>query len=223
MLRCFALIAWLQPMKFLEEKVSGGKFDLIINLPMRNKYRRPASYMTAGSLTRRMAVDLGGLATSMLHVIWLTPGANAVPLITDIKCAKLFVEALRVVPRGPIVSDVDSQVPGLMSLNFEHAVAVVVEHGAAAGPDGRVCAAHGRLAGARNSGGCGWICRRPGPVRGFRLGLAATCAIERSALPRASHSRPAHPSTTSPCSATRPPTSQPSSKAAQRRFSSILR
>jgi hypothetical protein len=33
-----------------------------------------------------------------------------VPLITDIKCAKLFVEALRTIPRGAIVSDVDCQV-----------------------------------------------------------------------------------------------------------------
>ena len=47
-------------MKGVAETLTGGKFDLVINLPMRNKYRRPASYMTVGSLTRRMAVDLGG-------------------------------------------------------------------------------------------------------------------------------------------------------------------
>lgn len=45
---------------------AGAKFDLIINLPMRNKYRRPASYMTGGSRTRRMAVEIGGMCVARL-------------------------------------------------------------------------------------------------------------------------------------------------------------
>ena len=55
--------------------LSRQMFDLVINLPMRNRgSRRPASYVTWGYRTRRMAVDY------------------SIPLITDIKCAKLFVE-----------------------------------------------------------------------------------------------------------------------------------
>lgn len=50
-------------------------FDLVINLPMRNGgAQRVASFMTYGYRTRRMAVDY------------------AVPLVTDVKCAKLLVE-----------------------------------------------------------------------------------------------------------------------------------
>ncbi|TPX36935.1 hypothetical protein SmJEL517_g00916 [Synchytrium microbalum] len=50
--------------------------DLYVNLPSKNKFRRPASYMSRGYRSRRMAVDF------------------AIPLITNIKCAKLFVEAI---------------------------------------------------------------------------------------------------------------------------------
>ncbi|KAI8903733.1 hypothetical protein EDD86DRAFT_214113 [Gorgonomyces haynaldii] len=60
----------------LNQHLSNNLIDLYINLPSRNKYRRPASYMSRGYRTRRMAVDM------------------AVPLITNVKCAKLFVEAL---------------------------------------------------------------------------------------------------------------------------------
>lgn len=50
-------------------------FDLVINLPMRNRgARRVSSFMTYGYRTRRLAVDY------------------SVPLITDVKCAKLLVE-----------------------------------------------------------------------------------------------------------------------------------
>ncbi|KAF6204420.1 hypothetical protein GE061_002761 [Apolygus lucorum] len=52
-------------------------FDLVINLPMRNRgARRVSSFMTYGYRTRRLAVDY------------------SVPLVTDVKCAKLLVEAL---------------------------------------------------------------------------------------------------------------------------------
>ncbi|KAI8608923.1 hypothetical protein BC830DRAFT_1233686, partial [Chytriomyces sp. MP71] len=60
----------------LDQHLANNLIDLYINLPSKNRYRRPASYVSRGYRTRRMAVDL------------------AVPLITNIKCAKLFVEAL---------------------------------------------------------------------------------------------------------------------------------
>ena len=40
-----------------------------------------------------------------------------VPLITDIKCAKLFVEALRVCPKGAVVTEIDMQ-SSLSSVNL---------------------------------------------------------------------------------------------------------
>ncbi|XP_076329869.1 carbamoyl-phosphate synthetase 2, aspartate transcarbamylase, and dihydroorotase rudimentary isoform X2 [Tachypleus tridentatus] len=65
---------------FLAQK----EFDLVINLPMRSRgARRVSSFVTHGYRTRRMAVEF------------------AVPLITDIKCAKLLVEALRLIGGAP--------------------------------------------------------------------------------------------------------------------------
>lgn len=56
---------------YLEE----NHFDLVINLSLRNSGgRRLSSFMTKGYRTRRMAIDY------------------SVPLITDIKCTKLFVQ-----------------------------------------------------------------------------------------------------------------------------------
>lgn len=79
----------------LERHLAQNLIDLYINLPSKNKFRRPANYMSAGYLSRRMAVD------------------RAIPLITNIKCAKLFVEAL---VRGfsstlsfPLLPDCDSK------------------------------------------------------------------------------------------------------------------
>jgi carbamoyl-phosphate synthase/aspartate carbamoyltransferase len=60
----------------LSQHLSNNLIDLYINLPSKNRFRRPASYISTGYKTRRMAIDL------------------AVPLITNVKCAKLFVEAL---------------------------------------------------------------------------------------------------------------------------------
>nr|KAJ3422662.1 hypothetical protein HK105_007093 [Polyrhizophydium stewartii] len=60
----------------LTQHLANNLIDLYINLPSKNRFRRPASYMSRGYRSRRMAVDF------------------AVPLITNIKCAKLFVEAL---------------------------------------------------------------------------------------------------------------------------------
>lgn len=67
---------------YLEQK----GFDLVINLPMESSgSRRVSSFMTQGYRTRRMAVDC------------------AVPLITDVKCAKLIIEAMRLIGRTPVL------------------------------------------------------------------------------------------------------------------------
>lgn len=61
----------------LSDYLAKKHFDLVINLPMRNGgARRVSSFMTHGYKTRRLAVDY------------------SIPLITDVKCAKLLVEAL---------------------------------------------------------------------------------------------------------------------------------
>ncbi|KAF7290659.1 Bifunctional pyrimidine biosynthesis protein [Mycena indigotica] len=109
------------PCKYLETLVEGGQdkqkseysltqhlannlIDMYINLPSKNHYRRPASYSSKGYHTRRMAVDF------------------AVPLITNIKNAKLLAEAL--VRNLPLdVSSIDSKsshrthtFPGLVNI-----------------------------------------------------------------------------------------------------------
>eukprot|EP01052_Picozoa_sp_SAG31_P014554 SAG31_NODE_908_length_11081_cov_76.367146_3_plen_2133_part_00 len=95
--------------------MASGKVDLVINLPMRKKSHSPASFVTQGYLTRRTAIDY------------------SIPLITDIKDGKLFVESLRVcglkalkpdeldTRKIPVVSSIDSfsahrvvQLPGLI-------------------------------------------------------------------------------------------------------------
>uniref|UniRef100_A0A670I628 Multifunctional protein CAD n=1 Tax=Podarcis muralis TaxID=64176 RepID=A0A670I628_PODMU len=59
-------------------------FDLVINLSMRNSGgRRLSSFVTKGYRTRRLAIDY------------------SVPLIIDIKCTKLFVEALGQIGGAP--------------------------------------------------------------------------------------------------------------------------
>jgi carbamoyl-phosphate synthase/aspartate carbamoyltransferase/dihydroorotase len=58
----------------LSDFLARKQFDLVINLPMRNGgARRVSSFMTHGYRTRRLAVDY------------------SVPLITDVKCAKMLV------------------------------------------------------------------------------------------------------------------------------------
>lgn len=72
----------------LTQHLANNLIDMYINLPSKNHYRRPASYTSKGYRTRRMAVDF------------------AVPLITNVKVAKLLVEAL--VRKLPLeVSSVD--------------------------------------------------------------------------------------------------------------------
>ncbi|KAI0085254.1 carbamoyl-phosphate synthase [Irpex rosettiformis] len=60
----------------LTQHLANNLIDMYINLPSKNHYRRPASYASKGYRTRRMAVDF------------------AVPLITNVKVAKILFEAL---------------------------------------------------------------------------------------------------------------------------------
>jgi carbamoyl-phosphate synthase/aspartate carbamoyltransferase len=70
----------------LQQHLANNLIDLYINLPSKNRYRRPASYISKGYISRRMAVDY------------------AVPLITNVKCAKLFIEAIIRKPTFDITS-----------------------------------------------------------------------------------------------------------------------
>ncbi|KAG5634854.1 hypothetical protein H0H81_000508 [Sphagnurus paluster] len=88
----------------LTQHLANNLIDMYINLPSKNHYRRPASYSSKGYHTRRMAVDF------------------AVPLITNVKNAKMLAEAL--VRNLPLdVSSVDSKsshqthtFPGLINI-----------------------------------------------------------------------------------------------------------
>ncbi|KAG6906784.1 hypothetical protein DXG01_012117 [Tephrocybe rancida] len=88
----------------LTQHLANNLIDMYINLPSKNHYRRPASYTSKGYHTRRMAVDF------------------AVPLITNVKNAKMLAEALiRNLPLD--VSTVDSKsshdthsFPGLINI-----------------------------------------------------------------------------------------------------------
>src|SRR6266576_5683026 len=89
----------------LSQHLANNLIDMYINLPSKNQYRRPASYASKGYHSRRMAVDF------------------AVPLITNVKNAKLLAEAL--VRKLPLdVSSVDSKsshrthtFPGLVNIS----------------------------------------------------------------------------------------------------------
>ncbi|KAI1787477.1 hypothetical protein LXA43DRAFT_1028840 [Ganoderma leucocontextum] len=89
----------------LTQHLANNLIDMYINLPSKNHYRRPASYASKGYRTRRMAVDF------------------AVPLITNVKVAKLLFEAL--VRKMPLeVSPVDFKTshdthtfPGLVNIS----------------------------------------------------------------------------------------------------------
>ncbi|KAF9221125.1 carbamoyl-phosphate synth [Gyrodon lividus] len=89
----------------LTQHLENNLIDMYINLPSKNNYRRPASYASKGYRTRRMAVDF------------------AIPLITNVKNAKLLAEAL--VRKLPLdVSNIDSKssylthvFPGLVNIS----------------------------------------------------------------------------------------------------------
>ena len=89
----------------LSQHLANNLIDLYINLPSSNRFRRPANYMSKGYRTRRMAVDY------------------AVPLVTNVKCAKLLVEALALNITLDI-SSIDAQtsyttvtLPGLINIS----------------------------------------------------------------------------------------------------------
>ncbi|XP_011866080.1 PREDICTED: CAD protein [Vollenhovia emeryi] len=96
-------------LRHLADFLSKKQFDLVINLPMRNGgARRVSNFMTHGYRTRRLAIDY------------------SVPLITDVKCAKLLVDALRMVggkaPRMKTHTDCISsrkmiKLPGLIDVH----------------------------------------------------------------------------------------------------------
>ncbi|KAI8991979.1 hypothetical protein BDF20DRAFT_909680 [Mycotypha africana] len=89
----------------LQQHLSNNLIDLYINLPSRNRFRRPASYMSKGYRSRRMAVDY------------------STPLLTNVKCAKLFVEALARKKEFEILgvdfksSSNTATLPGLFNIN----------------------------------------------------------------------------------------------------------
>ncbi|KAI5294958.1 hypothetical protein KEM52_002750 [Ascosphaera acerosa] len=60
----------------LTQHLSNNLIDLYINLPSNNRFRRPASYVSKGYRTRRMAVDY------------------QTPLVTNVKNAKILIEAI---------------------------------------------------------------------------------------------------------------------------------
>ncbi len=60
----------------MTQHLANNMIDLFINLPSANRYRRPATYMSKGYKTRRMAVDY------------------QVPLVTNVKNAKILIEAI---------------------------------------------------------------------------------------------------------------------------------
>nr|AOE43168.1 pyrimidine synthesis [Cavenderia deminutiva] len=70
----------------ITKKMTDNTIHLFINLPSKNKYRRPSSFMSRGYSLRRVAIDF------------------QVPLITNIKCAKLFVDSISYM-RGPMALD----------------------------------------------------------------------------------------------------------------------
>ena len=102
-------LEWLQDASeelAIQDQLIDGQFGLIVNLPMRSKYRRPGT-MTGGAAARRGAVD------------------HKIPLITDIKCAKLFVNALVQCGTKASLSSVDCQdsheilkFPGLVAVHL---------------------------------------------------------------------------------------------------------
>ncbi|CCX29802.1 hypothetical protein FPQ18DRAFT_70501 [Pyronema domesticum] len=89
----------------LTQHLANNLIDLYINLPSANRFRRPASYMSRGYQTRRMAVDY--------HT----------PLVTNVKNAKLLIEAISRQPTSLPVTPVDCQsshrtitLPGLVNI-----------------------------------------------------------------------------------------------------------
>ncbi|XP_028927835.1 CAD protein isoform X1 [Ornithorhynchus anatinus] len=96
------------PQRSILEQLAENHFELVINLSMRGACgRRLSSFVTKGYRTRRLAADF------------------SVPLIIDIKCTKLFVEALgQIGPAPPLKVHVDCmtsqklvRLPGLIDVH----------------------------------------------------------------------------------------------------------
>uniref|UniRef100_A0A8C2REQ4 carbamoyl-phosphate synthase (ammonia) n=1 Tax=Capra hircus TaxID=9925 RepID=A0A8C2REQ4_CAPHI len=96
------------PQRSILEQLAEKNFELVINLSMRGAGgRRLSSFVTKGYRTRRLAADF------------------SVPLIIDIKCTKLFVEALgQIGPAPPLKAHVDCmtsqklvRLPGLIDVH----------------------------------------------------------------------------------------------------------
>lgn len=89
----------------LTEHLANHLIDLYINLPSSNRFRRPANYMSKGYESRRMAVDF------------------SVPLVTNVKCAKLLIEALARAPDMEVsnndaqTSHTSATLPGLINIS----------------------------------------------------------------------------------------------------------
>mmetsp|Transcript_30549 Transcript_30549/g.73651 ORF Transcript_30549/g.73651 Transcript_30549/m.73651 type:complete len:2104 (+) Transcript_30549:136-6447(+) len=123
-----------------QDSLKDGQFGLVINIPAKSRFRRPASYNTQGYLTRTMAVK------------------HSVPLITDIKCAKLFCEALHKYGVQPSVhTSMDCRttnrtavLPGLIDVHVH-----VREPGATHKEDWSTCTA------AALAGGVTMVCAMP--------------------------------------------------------------
>lgn len=117
-----------------------GMFGLVINIPAKSRFRRPAAYNTQGYLTRTAAVK------------------HSVPLITDVKLAKLFTEALSTYGPSPSVhtsmdcrtSNRNVVVPGLIDVHVH-----VREPGAIHKEDWSSCTA------AALAGGVTLVCAMP--------------------------------------------------------------
>ena len=89
----------------LTQHLAKNLIDLYINLPSSNRFRRPANYLSTGYRTRRMAVDY------------------QIPLVTNVKNAKILVEALaRSYELGILSIDCQTshctiQMPGLINVS----------------------------------------------------------------------------------------------------------
>ncbi|CAN8071122.1 unnamed protein product [Agarophyton chilense] len=119
----------------IERMLRDGRIEFFINIPSNNNYRRLASFESPGYKSRRAAVDF------------------SIPLLTNIKCAKLFVKVLSFVKSSgkelPLIEvDIDetwegpaaSDVSGVPCRGY---VRRVVNNGAIAFLDGRVWAERG--------------------------------------------------------------------------------
>lgn len=88
----------------LTHHLANNLIDMYVNLPSANRFRRPANYMSSGYRSRRLAVDY------------------SIPIITNIKCAKLMIEALvRRIPMEITTLDAQTSVetvklPGLINV-----------------------------------------------------------------------------------------------------------